>query len=141
MNEFWLVTPRWPAYEVSNFGNIRRPGYSVKPQMLRNGYLNVRVYDQNEIGTTLGLHRLVLEAFVPQPSKLHVVCHKNGYPNDNRVANLYWGTRSENAQDIATHGAPETRFKVKLTVTIEYTVNGPRQRKQYRLINQRSKSD
>jgi len=47
-------------------------------------------------GTTYLVHRLVAIAFLePQPSRSHTVDHANRNPDDNRVCNLRWATRSE----------------------------------------------
>ncbi len=53
---------------------------------------------------TTFVHTLVLEAFVgPAPDGMECL-HRNGDPQDNRLANLRWGTRKENVADQLTHG-------------------------------------
>lgn len=51
-----------------------------------------------------GVHRLVAEAFIPNPDNLPCVCHKNDNPHDNRVENLYWGTHKDNMEDKVSKG-------------------------------------
>lgn len=52
----------------------------------------------------VGVHRLVLEAFVgPCPAGMQTR-HLNGVRHDNRLSNLCWGTPKENTEDRIRHG-------------------------------------
>lgn len=57
-----------------------------KPGTLHNGPRNIRV------------HRIVAEAFIPNPKKLPFVNHKNGNKVDNTLKNLEWIDPKGNAQ-------------------------------------------
>ena len=46
------------------------------------------------------VHRLVADAFVPNPNKLPVVRHLNDCPDDNYADNLAWGTQTDNVRDM-----------------------------------------
>jgi transposase len=54
------------------------------------------------------LHQLILTVFVgPQPPGLEA-CHRNDCRFDNRLDNLYWGTRKQNAEDALRNGKVPT---------------------------------
>lgn len=44
------------------------------------------------------IHRLIAEAYIPNPDNLPIVGHMNNIKTDNRIENLYWTTYSENTQ-------------------------------------------
>jgi len=68
----------------------------LKPQKVGN-YLCVYLYDTHKRETKL-IHRLVAEAFIPNPENKPEVNHKDGNPLNNNVDNLEWVTSSENTQ-------------------------------------------
>ena len=99
--------PKFPNYTITKNGEI----YSIKtykvhklrPGINSCGYLTVVLCSKGE-RYTRGVHRLVLETFVG-PRPLHGIArHLNGNKRDNRIENLCWGTRKENAQDSIRHG-------------------------------------
>lgn len=55
------------------------------------GYRRVRLR-----GKTFKVHRLVAEAFVPNPDNLPYVLHKDGNRENNNYTNLEWSARQSN---------------------------------------------
>lgn len=83
--------------EISTLGRIRHNGRIMplsptgKYARIGRGYLAARINK-----TTIKAHRLVAEAFIPNPYNLPQVNHKNGITTDNCVSNLEWVTPSTN---------------------------------------------
>lgn len=86
-------------YQVSNLGNVRtvkRGEATVMAQeKQQNGYLSVHLRNRG-IERRASVHRLVAEAFIPNPDGLRDVNHKNGIKTDNRLENLEWMSHSDN---------------------------------------------
>ena len=89
-------------YSISNMGRVKSQGNfearktkMLKPQLLNTGYLIVKLSKQGKVFQFL-VHRLVAEAFVPNPENKPEVNHLNELKNDNRACNLAWVTRKEN---------------------------------------------
>lgn len=61
-------------------------------------------YKGQEYNISKRVHRLVAEAFIPNPYNYNVVGHRNNIKDDNRVENLYWTTVQENTQKAYDDG-------------------------------------
>ena len=59
------------------------------------GYRRVRLQ-----GRTFKVHRLVAEAFVPNPYNLPYVLHKDGDRDNNHYTNLKWSSRQSNHPEV-----------------------------------------
>jgi len=85
-------------YQISDKGNI----YSItknrlmKPGKCGNGYLKVVLCKSKHDHKNMMIHRLVAEAFLPNPEGKRTVNHKDGNKLNNSVSNLEWNTYSEN---------------------------------------------
>ena len=107
MEEWKNVIGYEGLYEVSNIGNVKnvRRNTLLKLSKTNDGYIQVSLY-KNGIRTGLRVHRLVAEAFLPNPDNLTQVNHKDENKTNNNVDNLQWcdakyntnyGHRTENA--------------------------------------------
>lgn len=106
--ERWKAIPGFDGYEASSDGRIRnRDGREIQQYLNDHDHIGrytVTIYKYGH-QTTQFVHRLVLLAFVGKPCDGEEGCHRNGVKTDNRVANLRWGTRSENQNDKVRHGS------------------------------------
>ena len=85
-------------YFVNEDGNIKS-GYSgkiLKPLLKKDGYYECCLYI-NKKKVSLCIHRLVAQAFLPNPNNYKVVNHINGVKTDNGVKNLEWCSYQQNA--------------------------------------------
>lgn len=112
-------------YQVSNYGNVRSLSWSRRG-IVRNlylkkqnrGYCHVELA-KDGIRKAFTVHRLVAEAFIPNPNNYPTVNHKDEDKTNNAVTNLEWCTHSQNmGHTIALHpekyhvkGRPYSRTK------------------------------
>ena len=91
----------FPGYFVNQRGDVysERRDIILSPRWDKDGYREVSMMDGDKI-VSKTVHRLVAEAWIPNPKKLPFVNHKNGNRDDNRVENLEWISISENNMNI-----------------------------------------
>ena len=141
MNEHWKSIKGYEGlYEVSDLGNVRSLPHSVsverrgvefsvpfrgkvlKPVYRQHGYLGVMLYGKGGHKTrgfkTFAVHRLVAEAFIPNPDNLPEVNHLDEDKQNNRADNLEWSTHIDNTR----YGTAIQRRSAKL-------VNGVKSRR------------
>jgi hypothetical protein len=89
----------WPGYFVAKNGHIfsnKRHGKITRIGFKEaQGYMVARLC-KNGIEKDVKIHRLVAEAFLPNPDNKPYVNHKNSIRHDNRIENLEWCTSQEN---------------------------------------------
>lgn len=110
-NEEWRQIEGFPRYQVSNMGRVKSFTNPKKPKILRphktkNGYLLVTLAKGETWGNgeseTVRVHKLVADAFIPNPLNRCHIRHINQDRTDNRVENLSWTTPEESANDPLT---------------------------------------
>jgi hypothetical protein len=90
-------------YAVSNFGRIKsiRNNIIMKQRQNKKGYLVVNLKLAGDIKYA-SLHRLVAEAFIPNPDNKPQIDHIDTNPANNHVSNLRWVTIKENIHNPLT---------------------------------------
>ena len=113
MEEIWKDIQGYEGeYQVSNLGRIKSlprkrvtptgwpylsKGKILTPKLRKDGYLEISLRTKGK-GKSYFIHRLVAQAFIPNPYNKPQVNHLNGKKSDNRIENLECATRKENMQ-------------------------------------------
>ena len=110
--EIWAPISEDPRYDISNLGNVRswvthpfRKNDSPRPiSCYKNvyGYITTRIGDRTKM-----VHRLIAQAFIPNPDNKPQVNHKDLNRSNNDVCNLEWVTATE----IVRHAIDTGAFK------------------------------
>lgn len=110
MREKWRDIPDFKGlYQVSNLGNVRsserevwngskyytKPEKVLKNNVMKIGYCRVTLTKDGK-QEQFYIHRLVADAFIPNPNGLNEIDHIDANPKNNRVSNLRWVTHREN---------------------------------------------
>lgn len=84
-------------YNISDKGEVfsKRSGKYLKLSHKKNGYVYIELNVDGKV-TYKRVHRLVAEAFIPNPNNKPFVNHIDGNKSNNSVDNLEWVTGSEN---------------------------------------------
>jgi len=95
-------------YEVSEVGLVRsikanRQTTVLKTRIDRYGYEIVTLWVAGK-ALTRKIHRVVAEAFIPNPNNLETVNHLDGDKLNNNVENLEWLSASENQKEAFRTG-------------------------------------
>lgn len=87
----------YETYSVSNKGRVRndKSGRILKLHAIPQGYFQAQLSKDGKVYHLL-VHRLVAEAFLPNPNQFPIINHINEDKGDNRVENLEWCTYQYN---------------------------------------------
>lgn len=120
MEEIWKDVEGYEGlYQISNLGRLRSldkcdrfgrffSGCIIKCHSSR-GYINCCLHKDGKLKRTC-IHRLVAQAFIPNPNNYPVVNHKDRNPSNNCVENLEWCTQKHN---VHWDGAIERRAEAQ----------------------------
>lgn len=117
MEEIWKDVENYEGYyQVSNSGRVRslsrmldyrksihgdwfhqriHRGQLLRPVTRKDGYMRLFLRKKRKMKSKY-VHRLVAEAFIPNPENKPQINHKNGIKADCKVGNLEWATSFEN---------------------------------------------
>lgn len=124
----WKIIKDNPNYSVSDTGLIKRNqnNYLLKPSKARGGYKKVALYKNGKPKNFL-IHRLVAQAFIPNPNNCPQVNHIDENKVNNKVSNLEWCTAKYNDN----YGSRNKRMKEntknnihKSKAVIQFDLNG-----------------
>jgi len=138
MEEIWINTVGFEGYQVSNTGKVKSldrvlvqkngskhsfKGKILKPCPDKYGYLRVNLYSNHCKKKFIPIHRLVAEAFIPNPNNYQQINHKSEDKTDNSVGNLEWcdaaynttfGTRNERISASNINNPNYSKWVIKL---------------------------
>ena len=98
MKEIWKDVKDFESkYAISNFGRLKNKynNHIYKFTNKKGDYFSTILYDKNN-RKTVRIHRLVAEAFIPNPENKPQVDHLDLNKQNNNVNNLRWVTNLEN---------------------------------------------
>lgn len=137
MEEIWRQIKDYRGYEISNLGRIRSyclvggkagkygslGGFDLqkRPRLLNlveaRGYYKISLSKHGFVSQKL-VHRLVADAFIPNPNNKLQINHKDGNGLNNVLNNLEWTTSKENtlhSKYILKKCSGENHYRHKLS--------------------------
>ena len=117
MEEIWKDIEGYEGYyQISSLGRVKslaRPRYiknypQIFPERIlklhntKHGYKQIRLSVHRDV-KIFKVHRLVANAFIPNPENKPCVNHIDGKKDNNIIANLEWVTQSENSIHAIIH--------------------------------------
>lgn len=139
--EVWKEIKDYPGYEVSNLGRVRSKrechrnlifdGYRLlKLQKTYKGYYKAFLYNENG-RKGIFVHRLVMNAFVPNPDNLPMINHRDECKTNNTIiideqgnvidGNLEW---CDNSYNMRYNGCSEKRAQKTMVKVDQYSLEG-----------------
>lgn len=124
--ELWKDIPNYEGYyQVSSLGKVKSlpRKFTIKksriliPRNFGRNYCHVWL-SVDGVKKSFAIHRLVAQAFIPNPNNKTQVNHKDCNPENNKRENLEWCTAKENTNHALRNNRiskGEKHYKAKLT--------------------------
>ena len=143
MKEEWRTIKETNGrYSVSNLGNVKRNEHytivsptsthtnslkmfyierKLNPYLNKDGYYVVRLQLEDRVNRTVSVHRLVAEAFIPNPNNYPQINHIDENKVNNNTNNLEWCTAKYNAN----HGTRKEKLRKTSGIRVaQYDLQG-----------------
>ena len=113
------------VYKASSLGYITNGRKKLKTYTINSGYLCLKLHDANGVRKSHLLHRLIAQAFIPNPSNFPEVNHIDGIKANCALDNLEWQTPQGNKKHAKDAGLweynkPSTGIKLGRTSQYRY---------------------
>ena len=136
--EIWKSVVGYEGYyEISNLGNVlslervieyeykTKSGTIIKRSVKKSKKLKTHIceggyystdFQVNGIKETVTIHRLIAEAFIPNPENKPTVNHKDGIKTNIAISNLEWATYGENNQHAVDNNLRQSPWTGKFGI-------------------------
>ena len=138
MDKEWREIKLFPKYLVNKKGQIKnkKTGYILKTRLDKDGYLRVLISIGGGKHKTPLVHRLVAQAFIPNPNNFPQINHKDEVKTNNNLDNLEWCTQQYNN----AYGTHNEKVKIANQVKNGKKVKAIKDNKEYIFISRKEAS-
>ena len=120
IEEIYKPIKDFENYSISNLGNVKNNETNKNLKIQKSsGYSTIGLSQKNKRNVFL-IHRLVAQAFIPNPENKLTVNHINHDTHDNRIINLEWNTQKEqNEHNYKTETQKRTTCRARSLICFD----------------------